>query len=181
MVSRINLVSAMHQASSRVAENNKRRAKLSAVPVASPSTLSEEVISSSRKASVRGSAAMNALRSSTLFVSATRQEHKYQPSPVGSSPIYPVAPLELLEPDLSTSVDIDKKDLLVYYFETLYPLTRSSKKWRKMNLESLQKYYDSMQFWYTFNASWTSSPMPVTLSNSVYKNWKSVRFSRPTP
>ena len=176
MVSRINLVSAMHQASSRVAENNKRRAKLSAVPVASPSTLSEEVISSSRKASIRGTTAMDALRSNTFFVSATRQEHKYQPSPVGSSPIYPVAPVELLEPDVSTSVDIDKKDLLVYYFETLYPLTRSSKKWRKMSMESLQKYYDSMQFWYTFNTSWTSSPMPVTLSNSVYENWEKCTF-----
>jgi hypothetical protein len=172
----MNLVSAIHQASSRVEENNKRRAKLSAIPVARPSTLSEEVISSSRKASVRGDTAIDVLRSNTLFVSATRQEHKYQPSPVGSSPIYPVAPVELLEPDISTSVDIDKKDLLVYYFETLYPLTRSSKKWRKMSLESLQRYYDSMQFWYTFNTSWTSSPMPVTLSNSVYKNWEKCTF-----
>jgi len=176
MASQINLVSAMHHASSMVTKNNKRRAKLFALPVASPSTLSEEVNSSSRQAIVRESTAMNALRSNTLFISATRQEHKYQPSPVGSSPIYPVAPVELLEPDISTSVDIDKKDLLVYYFETLYPLTRSSKKWRKMSLESLQKYYDSMQFWYTFNTSWTSSPMPVTLSNNVYKNWEKCTF-----
>ena len=176
MDSRNNLVSVMHKASSLVAKNNKSRGKLPVVSVARPSTLTEEVINQSLHAKIRERTAINSLKSNNLFVTSTDKEHKYQPSPVGVSPIYPVAPVELLEPDISTSVDIDKKDLLVYYFETLYPLTRASKKWRKMSLESLQKYYDSMQFWYTFNTSWTSSPMPVTLSKSVYKNWEKCTF-----
>lgn len=156
---------------------NKRKKKL--VPVL-PSNISFiDAVQISAYREQRHKQLRSHVNNSNLsFVSDTNQVHKYNLSPVtgGKLNIYPVAPIELLEPDISTNVDIEKKNLLVYYFETLYPLTRSSGKWRKMDLKSLQEYYDNMQFWYIFNTAWTSSPMPVTLSDSVYKNWEKCTF-----
>lgn len=102
----------------------------------------------------------------------------YTTSPVKGPtyPIYPIAPSELLEPNIAKLTDINQKNLFIFYFESLYPLTKSSKKWRKMSLEKLQDYYDNLQFWYIFNNSWTSSPMPVTLGDKVYKNWEKNTF-----
>lgn len=90
--------------------------------------------------------------------------------------IYPIAPVELLEPNLAKLTNVNQKNLFIFYFESLYPLTKSSKKWRKMSIDKLQEYYDNLQFWYIFNNSWTSSPMPVTLSDKVYKNWGKNKF-----
>lgn len=104
---------------------------------------------------------------SNYFISPVKGPKEY---------IYPVAPSELLEPNLLKNTNIDPKSAFIFYFESLYPLTKSSKKWRKMSLEKLQNYYDNLQFWYIFNTSWTSSPMPITLSDKVYKNWEKNTF-----
>jgi hypothetical protein len=102
----------------------------------------------------------------------------YTLSPVKgpTNPIYPISPTELLEPNIAKLTDIKQKNLFIFYFESLYPLTKSSKKWRKMSVEQLQNYYDNLQFWYIFNNSWSSSPMPVTLSDTVYKKWEKNTF-----
>ena len=113
----------------------------------------------------------NIINNSTLTTLSTGAGYTISPVKGPTNPIYPIAPTELLEPNIAKLTDIKQKNLFVFYFESLYPLTKSSKKWRKMSLEKLQNYYDNLQFWYIFNTAWTSSPMPITLSDKVYKNW----------
>lgn len=112
----------------------------------------------------------------TLSMSSGDNDYIISPVKGPTYPIYPIAPTELLEPNIAKLTDINQKNLFIFYFESLYPLTKSSKKWRKMSLDQLQDYYDNLQFWYIFNNSWTSSPIPVTLSDKVYKNWEKNTF-----
>ena len=118
----------------------------------------------------------NTINNNTLTMSSGNNNYIISPVKGPTYPIYPIAPSELLEPNIAKLTDINQKNLFIFYFESLYPLTKSSKKWRKMSLEKLQDYYDNLQFWYIFNNSWTSSPMPVTLSDKVYKNWEKNTF-----
>ena len=118
----------------------------------------------------------NTVNNNTLSMSSGDNDYIISPVKGPTYPIYPIAPSELLEPNIAKLTDINQKNLFIFYFESLYPLTKSSKKWRKMSLAQLQDYYDNLQFWYIFNNSWTSSPMPVTLSDKVYKNWEKNTF-----
>lgn len=162
--------------SNQIENNNKRRNGVTSVSTSKYDNLSSQVMAKSIIEHQRKKAMKVTEEKNSIYVTSQGEENNYMASPVGDLPIYPTAPVELLQPDISTSVDIDKKALLVYYFETLYPLTRSSGKWRHMSVEKLQDYYDSLQFWYIFNTSWTASPMPVTLSDKVYKNWEKCTF-----
>ena len=88
------------------------------------------------------------------------------------------APPELLEPNILNIKEfgIDKQNALIFYFENLYPLTKNTNKWKNMSYDKLQDYYDNLQFWYIFNNSITSCPMPITLSDTIYKKWLKCTF-----
>ena len=137
--------------------------------------LQEDILLQAKNAS-KHNTIKNIINNSTLTTLSTGAGYNISPVKGPTNPIYPIAPTELLEPNIAKLTDIKQKNLFIFYFESLYPLTKSSKKWRKMTLEQLQNYYDNLQFWYIFNNSWSSSPMPVTLSDTVYKKWAKNTF-----
>jgi len=96
-----------------------------------------------------------------------------------SGGVYPIynflAPNEYLEENLCKDLnDIERKNMLVYYFSYLYPMTPTNK-WTDMSVTQLQDYYNNLDFWYVFNSSWGVSPYPVTLGNVVDK-WSKNTF-----
>ena len=128
-----------------------------------------------------GQVSSTSLQSNKIFLdmSANKKENreeKYEVSKVhgGERPIYDFkSPSEFLVPDVSKGTH--KKKYLVYYFSRLYPLTPKTR-WEVMSVDELQDYYDNLNYWYTFNSSWTIAPMPQTLSENVVDKWEKNTF-----
>jgi len=93
----------------------------------------------------------------------------------GEGPIYNFfAPPEQLTGQLAISDD-EKRELLIFYFQHLYPMT-PREKWGTFTIQQLEDYYYKLDFWYTFNPSWTVSPTPVTLDPRVIQKWEKNTF-----
>jgi len=138
-----------------------------------------EVINKKRGDHLKHSLIKNNNLTTTREFTLSQNGENYKVSPVQGGAgvaIYPVAPNELLEPNLSKITGLNSRELLIYYFEQLYPMTKNTNKWSSKTTSDLQEYYDNLQFWYIFNNAWTSSPMPVTLSDNVYRNWEKCTF-----
>lgn len=102
-------------------------------------------------------------------------DYKISPLYGGKSPLYNfLAPPEYLKDNLWKN-EKEHVDILVFYFQYLYPLS-NPQKWKSMTLEQLQDYYYHLDFWYTFNTSWTVSPKPVVLDDRVLAKWEKNTF-----
>jgi len=107
---------------------------------------------------------------------ATQPKYGYSKISGGKQPIYNFeAPSEYLDDHPLNGSNHNLKDALVYYFYNLYPLSDESD-WSKMSQDQLLVYYKGLDFWYTFNTSWSVSPKPVVFDDSVLAKWEKNTF-----
>ena len=89
-----------------------------------------EVINEKRGNHLKHSSIKNDNLTTIREFTLSQNDENYKVSPVqggAGEAIYPVAPNELLEPNLSKISGLNSRELLIYYFEQLYPMTKNMK------------------------------------------------------